>query len=53
MVIKKAAIHRRIVKGKVMYRYNLRRSSSLAILADAVWVLAALSTLNGYIFAFV
>lgn len=53
MVIKKAPVHCMIVKGKVMYRYNLRRSSSLAILADAVWVLAALSTLNSCIFAFV
>lgn len=53
MVIKRAAINRRTVKGKVIHRCNLRRSSSLAILADAVWVLAALSTLNSYIFAFV
>lgn len=53
MVVKRAAVHRMIVKGKFMYRCNLRRSSSLAILADALWVLAALSSLNSYIFAFV
>lgn len=53
MGTKRAAVHRRTVKGKFMYRCNLRRSSSLAILADALWVLAALSSLNSYIFAFV